>query len=486
MPFIHKFQSYNKEHYIYDVNTNQIIHVDQIVFDIIDDFLLLSNGDILSKWKNRYKRQIIETALRSINLFHKKGIFSTNRPMRMLRPNYDEFFHYYKSEIGAVILNITEQCNLRCKYCSFSGTYSYERKHSSTSMSDEIIKKFLSFYLSKLHKSKERHFAFYGGEPLLAFKKIQNIIQILSCSKKSKFSFSVDTNGTMLKKKEDIDFLIKNDCRLQISLDGPKEIHDSYRVDIKANPTFDKIIRNLYLIQKMDKKYYINKLCFIITIAPKSDLLAINEFFSKNELLTEHALIANFIHPFDTVFFDIYGKYTTEQMQQLQNLNRNYIFARANNKEPTRFEKSIFEKSLIKIHRRTFGKPDAFISPNGICQPGLKRLFINLEGKFHPCERVGQAFNIGDVDNGFNLAKIKTMIEDYINLSEENCVKCWAVRLCGICYGGARKGSGFDSQRKKEHCTIILNNLHNSLITYATIMETNSKAFDFAKNIIEK
>ena len=64
------------------------------------------------------------------------------------------------------IIGITEQCNLRCTYCCYSGSYEGNRTHSNKSMSTEDIDQTLSFIRENARGDK-LHIAFYGGEPLV-------------------------------------------------------------------------------------------------------------------------------------------------------------------------------------------------------------------------------------------------------------------------------------------------------------------------------
>jgi uncharacterized protein len=121
--------------------------------------------------------------------------------------------------------------------------------------------------------------------------------------------------------------------------------------------------------------------------------------------------------------------------------------------------------------------------PNGICVPGVRKLFVDVEGKFYPCEKVGRAFCIGNANKGIEIKKVRSMIKRYIEESRKDCLNCWAVRLCGICFTSVRKGNKFDFERKKDSCVNQRNSLHNALTLYAKIMEKNPKAFDFIKDM---
>lgn len=66
--------------------------------------------------------------------------------------------HYMEN----LILQVTKQCNLRCKYCAYSGNY-YNRTHTSERMSFETAKRAIDFYLERSDKADKLCLSFYGG-----------------------------------------------------------------------------------------------------------------------------------------------------------------------------------------------------------------------------------------------------------------------------------------------------------------------------------
>jgi uncharacterized protein len=485
-PFIHKFKSLNENFYVYDVNTNKIIHVNRLIYDIISDFLVLSREEIISKWRYRYDHIDIERALQELAVQHKKGYFSSHRPQKMAMPYSDTFLEQkFRSKIGPLVLNISEQCNLRCKYCCFGGTYKYERGHSNRLMRKDTIEKALSYYTMHSQNSQDPAIAFYGGEALIAFNKIVQAIRFLkSIDGARNYYISIDTNGVLLNKSM-IDYIKKNNIRLQISLDGPKSTHDKYRITYQGKPTFEKIMNNLALFRHEDEQLY-KEVSFACTLCPSYDLVEINNFFECNELVRNHTLSVSDLDPIDTTFFTDYheNENYSKQCLQIDTLKKHYVDSRINNREPTHFEKSYFDGDFIRIHRRQSCKLGDNVGLNGSCIPGVRKLFVDTDGRYQICEKVGQACYIGDVNRGIGIEQIKKIIDQYINISGQNCLTCWGVRLCSMCFESALQGNNFSTERKKENCEGRLDGLHEDLVTYATIMEANSHAFDFTKNVV--
>jgi uncharacterized protein len=169
--------------------------------------------------------------------------------------------------------------------------------------------------------------------------------------------------------------------------------------------------------------------------------------------------------------------------EDYKNLLKQYIDLRVANKSVDQFLIGLFEKRLIQIHRRQLTLLEKDFNPNGVCVPGVRRLFVDIAGNYYPCERVGRAFCIGNVDKGIESTKVRSIIKKYIKESEKDCMNCWAVRLCGLCYTATRRGLKFNFKRKKEICVKERAGLHNGLVLYAEIMEKNPKAFDLIKDM---
>jgi len=158
-------------------------------------------------------------------------------------------------------LIISEDCNLRCKYC-FDG-YSSDRTNKclpSNIMNAEIIPNLLLF----IDKTKRKKFNvnLFGGEPLFNWTFFKQIV--IELRKKYGFedlTISTVTNGTLLD-TEKISFIKKNDIGISVSIDGIKEAN-ILRVDKNNNETWDKIVKILpelcSKVENINLKMVLNK-----------------------------------------------------------------------------------------------------------------------------------------------------------------------------------------------------------------------------------
>lgn len=133
-------------------------------------------------------------------------------------------------------------CNLDCDYCYYLGKADLYGGHQPR-MSDELLERYISQYIEAVQVPVVT-FCWHGGEPLLAgldfFEKAVAIQEKYRGTKK--IENSLQTNG-LLVNAEWCDFFRHNNFLIGISLDGPKDIHDTYRRDRGGHPTFDRVMR---------------------------------------------------------------------------------------------------------------------------------------------------------------------------------------------------------------------------------------------------
>ncbi len=468
-PLILSFETL-KGHYIYDASSNEIIKTDPLTYALIKKEI---GVDELSTDQ-------VAKRVSSLSRLTEKGIFSTYRFNEMGFPiEEDEIRHRLRNGIQEMVFNLTEKCNLRCEYCAYSGSYKYRRTHSNNSIDMGIVRKAIDFFGSVSKESPTIYIGFYGGEPFLEFDLIKRVITYSM----EKFEgrervWAITTNGTLID-EEDVEFLVSNNVILTVSLDGPEDIHDLYRLDVGKNPSFKRVYRTLRRLKNFDPNYYDRHVNFSITVSPHSDLKKIRKFFSEDELVKGHLCFFSNIDPFDTTFFDKHPVSQEENHEfnlTLAQFREDYIRIKSEGREDS-FLSSLFRKRIKNIHFRPLGNTPR-IKPNGMCVPGLKRIFVSGEGKFYPCEKVGEFFEIGDVNKGLDEEKVIGIINEYFSVSSNDCLSCWASRFCNLCLNNAKKGGSISIERKRKHCSKKRLEIEEDLKTYVSILEANPSSFD--------
>ncbi|MEN8174069.1 MAG: anaerobic sulfatase maturase, partial [Chloroflexota bacterium] len=152
-------------------------------------------------------------------------------------------FHIMTKPRGAV-------CNLNCRYCYFLKKESLY-PDSSFRMSDEILETYTKQYI-EAQSVPEVTFAWQGGEPtLMGLEFFQRAVALQKKYRKPgmRIHNALQTNGTIL---DDTwcQFFKQNNFLIGLSLDGPQQMHDAYRVDKGGKPTFDKVMLGMTLLEK--------------------------------------------------------------------------------------------------------------------------------------------------------------------------------------------------------------------------------------------
>lgn len=163
----------------------------------------------------------------------------------------------YKEEYSLLsngIINITDDCNLQCKYC-----FVEQHPHYITLQTAKDIADFLYQNAQKkkrlglIPEDKKSDYYFFGGEPMLQYDNI--IVPIVQyCEEKypNSFRYGITTNGTLLS-KERIDFFKKYNFGMMLSMDGIKESQDYTRPCRNCKQSsYDMMIKNIpYLLEQM-------------------------------------------------------------------------------------------------------------------------------------------------------------------------------------------------------------------------------------------
>ena len=163
-------------------------------------------------------------------------------------------FHLLAKPTGAV-------CNLGCKYCFF---LSKEKLYpgSRFRMTDEVLEAYIRQYLAA-QQVPEATISWQGGEPtLMGLDFFRRSVELVEKYKRPEMtvSYSIQTNGTLLD-DEWAAFFREHNFLVGISIDGPPELHDVYRVDKAGRPSSERVLRGLGYLKKHGVDY--NVLCTV-------------------------------------------------------------------------------------------------------------------------------------------------------------------------------------------------------------------------------
>ena len=443
--------------YFFDVNTRKVLFISPYFKQVIEE-------NIISKTnfeKKGYKENSEQT------YYNKKYQFLKNHGYfaPFYRRDIEESFVTQAiakkqiKEIPQISIELTENCNLACKYCAYRELYNdYERTNKSL----DIDK--LSTLFSELGKywintpKKEVVISFYGGEPLLEIEKIKEIVFLLKkYSKYRTFTFQMTTNGTLL--REHIDFLVRKKFKILISLDG-NDTHNLYRTFTSGDGAYFTILENVLHIKEKYPTFFDQNIEFASVLHDKNDINSIRKFFKLT--------------------FDKYPLISSLNTYNIKSTKKDEFYKMFRPKEkPISIKKD--DGSAVKVKRPNVKEIEVFISevlkiqPESIsdvvfeqnikkmparktCLPFSKKLFITVNGKILPCENINHENPLGNTKNSknkiLNPENIAKVYNELMKKYHTQCAKCYISDFCFHCIfnvfaSGKSDSCGFFYDRKK-------------------------------------
>ena len=252
---IHCYQM-NGYNIILDVHSGGVHVVDELFYRLAQEIeppLPEVCPSALTEKYAAYGREAVEeTYGEMLELYRQGSLFSPD--------DYGQFAdRMVLSPIKAMCLHISHDCNLRCDYC-FAGTGDFGTGHRME-MPLEVGKKAIDFLIEKSEGRRNLELDFFGGEPLMNFGVVEEIVRYAREREKEtgkNFRFTVTTNGTLLT-EERIDFINREMHNVVLSVDGRKEVNDRVRHRVDGSGSYDAFLPKFQrLVQRRgDRQYYV-------------------------------------------------------------------------------------------------------------------------------------------------------------------------------------------------------------------------------------
>lgn len=144
--------------------------------------------------------------------------------------------------LQSLVMNLTNQCNLSCTYCYEFGEDKVATPEGKKKFMDiETAQASVDFLLSQSEGRKAVHITFFGGETLMNFPLLKQVVAYATEQAKGQgrtIDFSLTTNATLLTPAI-IEFLSDNNIGVTVSMDGPPEFQDKFRVFSNGRGSYD-------------------------------------------------------------------------------------------------------------------------------------------------------------------------------------------------------------------------------------------------------
>lgn len=483
------FKTSNK-YYIYDVGTGKVFSIDKNIYKVLECLFYTNQFDSL--FNLGLDMNSLKSALEKIKeCISKENILLAPNVTCFSGPQSLALEEYLDKNMSQLTLEVTERCNLRCKYCIYQDDHNDFHKFSDRDMTFDIAKKAIDFTYERTND--KFYIAFYGGEPLLNFKLIKQSVEYAEQLVKDKtLDFSMTTNATLI--TEDIaKYLADHKFNVMISLDGPEDIHDENRVFKDGSGSFKYVIRGLkFLLDAYKDKPEGSLSISMVTNGPnyKEKYEKIQTFFDEAEWLPKLTVSASYAssgrHSSDYVLPNMRDdkSYGNKEVDPIMEWSINKQGSKYNSK--SLFTNAHVQRNLHMIHRRDLvEEPMKDYYFNGCCVPGSRRLHVNVEGDFLPCERVGTVPALGNVYSGFNIDSIKKhYVNDFMNEAVKYCKNCWAIHLCTSCYMECFDNDKINLSYRHKGCDYVRYTLEQSLILYHEILENDPESLRPLNDIV--
>ena len=353
---------------------------------------------------------------------------------------------YSLANLKQLVFEVTDACNLRCKYCAYADLYEgYDQRENLKLpfQKAKLIIDYLYEYWEKrycIEVNDPITIGFYGGEPLLNVPFIQQVINYIENLNPigKKFHYNMTTNAILLDRY--MDFLAENEFRLLISLDGDEK-GQSYRVDTKGKNSFDKVLANIQLLRSKYPSYFEHYVMF------NSVLHNRNEVESTYRFIKDKFGKEPMISPLNN------SGVRKDKLQEFYQAYQNVATSiqKANNCEALKnelFIKSPETGALVNyIYHHTgnvfndyndllLGREGSSFPPSGTCIPFSKKMFITVKGRILQCEKIDHEFALGQITNKkveLNLEQAARQHNKYTFRYMNQCKTCAAKQLCTQC-----------------------------------------------------
>ena len=435
---LHSFQL-NGYNIVMDVNSGAVHVVDGMVYDMIQlldaDFLARSfdssftekleqayPAQLFAPLEARFARSQLEEGYEEIYEMYQNGQLFTS-------DDYEQFADMMVSApIKAMCLNVAHDCNLRCSYCFAStGDFGGERKL----MTAETGKKAIDYLLKYSGDRHNLEMDFFGGEPLMAFDVVKEVVDYARSKEKKynkNFRFTITTNGVLLD-DEVIDFCNREMHNVVLSLDGRKEVHDRFRKDYAGKGSYDTIVPKFqrFVEKRGDKSYYMRGTYTHYNTDFTNDIFHMADL-GFTELSMEPVVCA----PGDPAELTAEDLDTVKEQYEL--LAKDMLRREREGRPITFYHYMLDLTSGPCVYKRISG-----------CGSGTEYMAVTPWGDLYPCHQfVGEeAYKLGDVWNGVTNTALREEFRACNAYARPDCADCWAKLYCsGGCAANAYHATG--------------------------------------------
>ncbi len=450
--------------FAYLVPSAAVFELDETAAAVLDRLRLgaLAPEQLIGELSGRFSATVLDETLRE--LLSVRAIGETGVPIRP-QPKVKPPENF---PLTTMVLNVTNQCNLSCTYCYEYGEdkiVDTENGKQSKFMSEETARESVEFLLRESGINRLAHLTFFGGETLLNFPVVRSTIAYArrrAAEMGKEIDFSLTTNATLLK-PEVIEFLAENRVGVTVSIDGPKEVQDQFRVFHNGSGSYETVAPK---IQELLRRHRSRPIGARVTLTAQN--LDVRKIY--RHLREEIGFWEVGFAPVTTASsrgYAIADSGFDSMLDQFRALAAEFLEAALENRH---HGFSNVKDTLEEIHK---GMSKAYP-----CGAGLGLMGVSTDGDVALCHRFAgsDSHKLGTVSGGIDrLVQIGFLESHHID-EKTDCSRCWARPLCsGGCYHEAHTRYGDTAHANLHYCEWIRGWTETCLQIYAELAVRNPR-----------
>lgn len=365
--------------------------------------------------------------------------------------------------LSTLVLNLAQDCNLACRYCyAQEGTYGQRRSQ----MSWDTAKIAVDFLFRESGEKEKLSITFFGGEPLLNMAVLQKTVAYArekSSQEGKEVDFNLTTNGTLLDGPV-VDYLVKANIGVSVSIDGPPELHDYWRPLRSGGGSYELLSPGL------------KKLLSTKSGKPVGARVTLSHNFGSLQHIYQHLRELGF---WEVGFAPVTScqegvALTVEEtgalLKEFSTLAQQYVEEAIGGHYPG-------FSNLTHVMAELFHGPNR----QHPCGAGLGFLAADTGGELYMCHRfTGQEdAKVGDIWQGIDPDKRWEVLKQGHISSKPDCLKCPIQSLCaGGCYYEAQERHGNWDRANSHYCTWLNEWILMALKAYVKIARENPQFFN--------
>jgi uncharacterized protein len=368
--------------------------------------------------------------------------------------------------LSTMVLNVTNKCNLACTYCYEYGEdkiVDTENGRKPKFMSEGTAREAVEFMLRESGNSPRAHLTFFGGETLLNFPVLKTTVAYArerAAALGKAVDFSLTTNATLLR-PEIIEFLVENEVGVTISIDGPREMQDRFRVFHDGSGSYETVMPK---VKELLARHRRRPIGARVTLTRQT--LDVRRIY--RHLTDEIGFAEVGFAPVTTAGgrdYAIGDSGFDTLLSQFRDLAGDFLDAALHNRH---HGFSNVKETIEEIHKG--------VSKAYPCGAGLGLMGVATDGDVNLCHRFAGSdeHKLGTVRDGVDRGAQRAFLERHHLDDKTVCQSCWARPLCsGGCYHEAHTRYGTTTSANLHYCEWIRGWTETCLEVYGEIAVRN-------------